>query len=32
MKVVCKGLSTSYLKSLLDLVHRQLGDVFPVNG
>lgn len=32
MKVVHKSLSTSYLKSLSDLVHRQGSDVFPVNG
>lgn len=32
MKVVHKSLSTSYLKSLSDLVHRQGSDVFLING
>lgn len=30
MKVVHKSLSTSHLKSLSDLVHRQGSDVFPI--
>lgn len=32
MKVVYEGLSTSYLKSLSDLVHRQGSDVSLANG